>query len=581
MSLAFSPALRHEVKPNFALHDPQIGWISASYLDGTSRLVDLSTVLKEAHLIKRVSLRNSVSSISLYRLLLSISYADFKYSNPDEWLDDRVDKVEQNLGFNPQFVDSYFAKHHDRFYLIHPDFPFLQDASVYTQYNAKAYNEHAAQPDVVGKDLDNRRKVWSGALSPISGIYPNAINITKEGNPREVWGLPVDDIYDTASSESDQISILMTALLHQRYSHASINRGARPLIGLSGLSDTHLAAHAFRCATGYVIETGSLYQTLLTSMEYFSPEELDGDIPEWEREVDETTGTLALKGYNIEYTDIVKFISSSKTGPRSSVNMTQMAVLLVPDVSNDLSQIKQIRRPAFNFKHHLAPGSTKDKLPFPITWNPFVAIKDDGRALKLVTEVSEATSMGSSSIFKVPFLNNEAITKPYSVTSVQRDDDLRNVLPASKRTLRVFVFAADATKEKDYADFILVRPDTSALIRTSQDEQRIANWMEFGGYIRALVNGNISSLAKRDGTSIDVAGANYLFWQRYQSLFFGLNASSIEPVSGHLKEIVALALEVFDNYTSSYFVSRPLVTSGKRGLIQGSIYKKGKTYGTD
>lgn len=558
----------NEVLPALPLHDPEIGWVQATYLDGTRKALSLPDVFLDAHKIARVELANSVSTVSLYRLLLSISYLHFDFSqSKSSWRDNRLDLLESNEGFRREWVEDYFSTYHDRFYLIHPKLPFLQDPSVAKTYESKPLDFSSDE-----KGRAEYRKNFSSKLGPIAQIYPMAPSIAKEGGAKTVWGLPPEDVINEEMTPGEKIYILASSLFHQRYNHSSTNRGARTFFDKESGNDTHNILHPFRCAVGYNLEIGSLYQQLLLAMEYVPEEDLEQDVPEWEREINPETGYLAHLGYSVEYTDIY----AGPKAPRSSVNLTHMALLLVPEIGEDGTQkphgghVKQIRRLLFNFKH------LKGKISFPLSWNPYVATKEDGNVLKQTESISASTAMSNPRLFRVPLLPDSGVVKPSILRDFAADDELHEVLGNHPHRVRMFIFAGDASQEKTFADFTIVTNEASSLFSNDVMVNRLESWIESGTRIRNALRSSIKYTASdHKSEHIDLESPIRIFWEEYSSLFFSaFTDSEVASLSDFSEEVREMTERIFDQSTSMFSLTSPLRVSRQRSILRSAVYKE-------
>lgn len=407
MVVKWEPALQNEVTPNFPLHKDGYEWIHAEYIDGTRKDIHLRQAFDEAHLIKKISLDDAVSTTSLYRIMISIAYRlldDADYATDEEdWFSFKQELLENNHGFLKNKIQQYFDTFEDRFYLIHPQYPFMQDASLYNTFSKDAFN---------AEDDDSLRKLTQKAVSDISTIDPNQPGTNKEDGAKTIWGLPKPEIYDVDNTVNQRLSLLMTALLYNFYSHSATNRGTK--IYYNSIdpksNDAYHKAHFFRTAVNYIPQADNLYQTLIVAMKYLDQEDIEKDLPIWETSPNEQ-GHLWFYGYNFPINEI----TYTYDAPRSSVNSTHLSILFFPEKDGvDGGQVKQMRRVLTNVKF-LDNGS--ERFSFPKSWNPFVAIKEDTqKALKQIKYISAKTSMGEGTLYKIPLyseINN--ISKPYAL----------------------------------------------------------------------------------------------------------------------------------------------------------------------
>lgn len=563
----WSPALKDEITKYLPLHNPEIGWIKAYYINGEQKEIDLTTVFKDAHLIKEIELDESVSTVSLLRVLISIAYDAYQedYSSPREWMKFKSDAIQKNSGFAPDWVDSYFEKWEDRFYLIHPNTPFLQDPSLYDSYRPGGVNPETS--------IETRRKDLTKILKGISNLYPNAPSTANEEGQKIAWNLPREEVYTEVLPLSVRTRILATSILHHRYNHSFTLRGARAFYDKKMNNDTHHAVHAFRCAVYYVPYGYSLFQTILLAMKFNAEENHALDIPEWERSTDPKTGFLDKMGYNINYYDTVLDLDA----PRSSVNMTHLSLLFVPEldpvtgsVKANGGMLKQMRRLLFNFKH--LKTEKGDKLSFPITWNPFIAVKaKDGRVLKQTQGLSPLTSMGQTTLYEIPLLPEIAdIQRPEALANLN-SPTLQAGLSLSERRVKVYVYAGDAGQDKTFANFSFVENDLSLLTQDFASREKVENWFAIGNDAFFLLRNRLKDFTNQETNE----GVSTLFWTSYSQLFnANVNSTNISSVSSVGDEIIDLTVSIFDTYASPYIQVNPLSYAGQKSLLRNSLKKK-------
>jgi len=565
------PVLQNEVRPAMPLHHPDKPWLSTEYVDGSTQLIDLTRLFKEAHLIKTVNLNESASTVALLRMLISIAYTayqDDSMSSEGEWGRTRAELLKNNEGFPEAWVDKYFSTWEDRFYLIHPTLPFAQDASLYSLYNSA--------PVDVALPEKKRRATFNSKLSSISNLYPNAASTASEDGQKVAWGLPKEEVYEPSASYSEKVSILLTSLLHHRFSHSATNRGTRSYYNdaPNQKNDDYHATHAFRCAVHYVPEGMNLYQTLLIAMK-FNPEENHAvDLPEWEQEINKVTNLPGKKGYNVHYSELV----ASMDSPRSSVNMTHLSALLVPEYDpetqqqvEDGGQVQQLRRPLFNFKHYT--GADGEKLPFPITWNPFIAIKlKDMKALKQTESLSANTAMARAELFKVPLLNNiETLKRPEALVNLTQKSILR-AIPYNSQNISVYVFAGDASKDKTYNNFVLQErtfPDAD-----TETVAKLESWFTTGSKVYYYLKSNLQSLL---GENLFNEATSTLYWTNFKNLFeSALQENTVQSIQVYQKDVIALVRDLYDNAAQQTILNAPLQYTKHLNYIIGSTYKEMK-----
>ncbi|MGW4382464.1 type I-E CRISPR-associated protein Cse1/CasA [Kitasatospora sp. NPDC004531] len=114
-------------------HEP---WIDCLYADGVVRRVGLLQAVLDAHLIADIAPPYPAAYGALYRLLAAFSYRVTgldrlqEGESAESWYRRRNRRF--GTAFDPDAVEEYFGRHHDRFGLYHPVRPFLQDPRLAT-----------------------------------------------------------------------------------------------------------------------------------------------------------------------------------------------------------------------------------------------------------------------------------------------------------------------------------------------------------------------------------------------------------------------------------------------------------------
>lgn len=560
MAVTWAPQLEDEVQPSLSLIDSEAGWIHALYRDGSRANIDLKTAFLHAHAIDILTLPHPVATAVLYRIMTSISYALLADSMPNSarrWTRTQAGLIGDNEGFDPQLVEAYFDTFSDRFHLIHPVSPFLQDASLY----------HTFVPEQ-SLTLEGRRARLAEALHPVTQIHPQTPSTSMTIGQKSIWGLPAQDVDSPDHDEGQRVRTLFTALAYALYSHPPTRKQARSFLLSQHESDVYPPAHAYRAATHFIPELGSVFRTLVVSMKHVHPDDLESDVPEWEWETNSKTGLPGSKGTQKTWDRIVQ----SLTAPRSSINMTHVALLFVPE--KDGGRIAQVRRVAFNFKGTTtvdAQGKTV-KMPSPATWNPFVAMKIDGKALKQTESISEKTAMGSSTLFRVALLPQQDFVSAPSALARAREDDVIEALGGEGK-VRALVHAADASQEKNYAAFTLMTRLTSQHSLSPAELGRIDSWIHVGGKIAWALKKNLEDIARLDTSRpMDTTTMNIAFWESYSALFNRATAGDIiEPIGNYGPELRKECGRIFSSATLPWRMSAPLLCAKHENLALGWI----------
>ncbi len=559
-----------KITPSLSVIDPNIGWIPVTYRNGNKGFLDLKSLIKESHLVTDFDLNDSVSTVSLLRLLVSIAYHSVlpeEIENALEWDDYRKEKIQNNQGFNTEWVETYFSKFEDRFYLLHPTTPFLQDISLYQYYSEQSFDleEDKRLKQLTNLVNDKKRK------GSISAVYPSSPSVNSKGGEKISWGLPSEEIFSTISPASEKILMLMVCILHSRYNHSATNRGSRAYLDNLKGNDTHNAAHAFRCAVSYVPSNVSLFQTIMLAMNFYSYEKLINDVPEWERDINPETGWLKMIGQNVNYLNLV---NEDLMAPRSSVNMTHMSFLLFPE--EDLNtgemvieggQVKQMRRVLFNFKH-LKDADGETKLPFPITWNPFIAvIRKTGKALKQTKGISRSTSMGATNLYQIPLLpKSDLFDRPEILENLIR---FNKILPEN-RNIKVYIFAGDASQDEKYANFTLIEKDLTRLTAQTENADKLESWFSVGTTILEKLQYRIFDVTKANMTE----NISTIFWIEFTKIFNqNCNQTQILSVQDSKKIVTENVIKIFETFCQSEKLISPIVYSLNLLQLYGAIKK--------
>lgn len=561
------PALKPQVEPTLPLHNGP-GWLSVTYIENDEpQIVNLKTFFKDAHKISNMHLNNASATAALYRIILSISYSAYLgEASKASWINQKNTLIKENLGFSSEWVETYFEKWDDRFYLIHPTLPFLQDASLY-----ETYTHSLNLPE------DKQYKKWQESLKSISNLYPKEPSTASEGGQKAIWGLPEEEIYSSLSNFDTNVNILLTSLLHHRYSHSATLRGTRSFLDGTKNKEAYHAAHAFRCAVHYIPQGKSIFQSLLIAMKPYN--ELLEDIPEWERDVDKETGYLDKIGKDLHYSEVLH----SFDAPRSSVNLTHLALIFVPEVDSEGKQkdnggqVQQLRRILFSFKEFKdADGS---KLSFPLSWNPYVAIKSvENKAYKLVSNISEMTSMGNANLRKIPLLKEAPDIKIPEAIQNLNNMELMLSIPRDHQKINIYIYSGDASQEKTYSDLVL--REKYPLSR--EDALKAKDWFEVGEILRKELKNKISDVRRKrnddekkkanSDTSLEIEVLTQ-FWNEYSLLFESALENGCEPINKYENQIWKIMSSIYETATQSVMYSSPTEYSKYRIFLRAGFNK--------
>lgn len=545
------PALESEVKPSLPLHKDGYDWITAYYEDGRKEEINLKRLFLDSKQIKKVELKDAVSTASLYRILVSIAYklvldTNEYPKNEEDWSDFKYDLIKGNNGFDKEKVEAYFEEFDERFYLIHPTYPFMQDPSLYKFFADKIPE---LSDDDRRKELSKKLRTSAGS---ISAIYPKALPLSTENGAKVPWGLPLDDVYTEDLSLNGRISTLMTSLLYNTYAHSATNRGAKMYANSMNIkdNDAYHKAHFYRCAIHYVPQGDNLFQTLIVPMDFIKKKDFAEDLPIWEQDPN-SLGFLGYYGYNVN----VDELSYSYDAPRSSVNSTHLSLLFFPEADESLvmrenaGRVKQMRRPLINVKH-LNQGS--EKYSWARSWNPFTATKEDTKkALKQVSGVSVKTSMQQTNLFKIPLYREvKEITKPFALSEY---DEYQKLFKVSNRNVNVHVLCADASQDKSFSNISFTTSVLTQLTDSPEQKDRLDDWFSVGNDLNYRLGNSVKNALSRDGKAqIDKESVGMqvseMFWIMYTKMYHeNVSHSGIIAVGEpNVKE--ALRRECFEIY---------------------------------
>lgn len=592
MNKNWVPALEQEVIPALPLHKNGSEWINAIYVNGERKNIHLKQLFLESKYIKSFSLGSSPSTLALYRIAVSIAYKlilmdkgnDYFPKNINEFDDFKISLIANNEGFSEDNVNKYFEKYDDRFYLIHPTYPFMQDPSLY-----KFYAESGTK-----LEDEDRRKDIAKKVANISNVHPSAPSTNNENGQKIAWGLPAENIFKVDLENDEKINLLMTSLLHNTYSHSATNRGKKLYENSMNIknNDDYHKTHYYRCAIGYIPQGDSLFQTLIIPMEFESAYDIERDLPIWEEEPN-SLGFLKYYGYTFPVEKLTFFDSSNpnKNWPRSSVNSTHLSMLFFPEFSTKTNRmadnggiINQMRRILINLKWK----DTNGKIPFPRSWNPFVAVKYDKdgnkKAFKQVQEISPKTSMKYSNLTKIPLFPNDYfvglnIEKPFALEEYSYFQE-HDMFSQENSYVNVLIFSGDASKDKTFADFSIKENSLIVLTKNKEEEKfNLDSWFIVGSDLNYNLRINVKNAISKGGSApISDSVENQvseMFWNFYSTLYNeNVNIERINPVGSEknknlLKDNI---MNIYENMTASSRYNNPLLYAKYRSILSKKIY---------
>lgn len=554
-----------EINPSLPLHDPKLGWVPVRYHDGSFAHVDLSQLLIDAHKIENISFDHVTTTAGLYRILLSIIYAYYQDTiprSPRRWNKFIADLARGNQGFDPEWVNGYFTQYHDRFYLIHSHYPFLQDASLVLT--------HSSVADSVPAQV-NRKAMLKG-LAPVGQGHPLAPSTNYSIGEKVKWGLFPSDPYAAQTSPSGKVQTLFTSLMYNRYAHTAIRLKNRSFLDSTVKIDDYTPLHSLRCTTQFIPDTGSLYKNLVLSMTHVNPDELLTDLPEWEWDVHASTGLLGLKGHKHNWYDVIQSLDA----PRSSVNMTHMSILFVPmnhAQANDMPEVQQFRRVAFNFKHLYTANEKgkRVKMASPNTWNPFVAHLQRGSILRQTEGISDKTALSNPSIFRVAMLPaSDHVSTPLAIRNL-RSREVDRVL-GSQNNASILVHAGDLTQDMNYNSFTIPARGLSGIERDARKAGIIDQWLTMGNRSWAILNKNIQALYGDVDLQYDRTEMNHAYWGAYSELFNQAVEQDCQPIGAFKDDIMDTMKVLYRNASRQFVRSNPLKTVQHENIVLGATH---------
>lgn len=562
------------ISPALPLHDPDIPWLPVVMINGENKKVDLKTLFKESHLIREVTLEISASTAALYRILIAIAYAlleeKIEDCYPSDWDKFKAQIIKTNTNpFDENKIEEYFERWKERFYLIHPTSPFLQDASLYK--------------DIFIEKEDSIRNLQK-YVAPISSLHP--LKATRAGN-KPIWNLPVEDYYTPELPINYRVETLFSNLLFQKYSTTATKRTTRKFEEKIA-SNSYPVTHGYRCAVHYIPQLETLASTLLISMPYV--ENLTGDTPEWEWEINR----LGYPGLNgIDHAPTERYLSA--TAPRSSINASQLALLYVPEfVANPEGTIvskpeggalKVLRSVAYSYKYPVTESQV-------LTWNPYCAYKDDGKtikAYKTVYAVYPLTMLKNSDMVRIPFLPNKEIIKDKNKEKIILPEavfELRNsatyVYQEIKNKaipVRTLVFSGDPSQEKTKNYFELKTPPIilEKHVKSPETHKIITDWLNIASKIAWELKTQIGFGIKKpdsEGKPVDVSTeVEIQYWSYITPLFEkNLNSDIIQPITQYKNQIKTETMKIYEDFTFTTRLAAPLRVGEHANTLSRKIY---------
>jgi CRISPR system Cascade subunit CasA len=160
-------------KPRYNLIDD--AWIPVRFLDGRSAHVGLAAVFREAHAIRDLDEPNPANRIALYRVLLAILHRASS-ARFGSWARQERRRWRRD-GLPTDAVLHYLEHWRERFWLVHPEHPFMQVAALAHHPETKDKRKPVLHLALQGNDgflFDHRHTVslpWPAALRDMLGLF--------------------------------------------------------------------------------------------------------------------------------------------------------------------------------------------------------------------------------------------------------------------------------------------------------------------------------------------------------------------------------------------------------------------------
>lgn len=609
----WTPCLKGDITPALPIHHPDTPWIPAVYRDGTKKSVDLTTLLTDLHEIDDINLGHTSATVAMYRLVISLMYRliDFTdigaFENPaargedfpldgaevdhdDDWQDIKLYLMSKNGGVNKHLIDAYFSQFEDRFYLLHPTAPFLQDPSLMDTLGDMA---------TAGDDIDEQRNKFAAkcrsnpasfrSMSPLAVNPPSAES--SEGKNKIVpWGLPEQEFISPEDSAGDRVRHAMVALLYNRYHLASSKIASRTFLLDAGnhITQSNAKISPYRGAVNFVVKFDSLYRTFLHAMDYHPIEDrgLSGqskyqpETLEWERPIDEQTGYLLGVGRYREFFDVA--VPNDRL---SSFNLTQASLLITPEYNLESGTMEplggsfhMLKSTAFNLEKPYGPTQL-------MGWNPFLSVKKDG-----ATENSLFVR-GEPSLSPYTYLANRNVSEVALFGAPEKQEPPRAVLrwkaledrEGMEAYMKVMVFLCEAHQDRSFNDVLLAIKDVSLVRNDGVGSENIEKWVEAGRSIAGTLVSTIQGAHRNDMSTGDKGGLQLSnsakssvqnrFWVFYAALFdANVSQKHVNPVRDKRDVIMSVVEDIFNDFTLHLRITNPLQAASNHNRLRRNTY---------
>lgn len=150
-------------------------WIPVRFLDGRSAHVGLAAVFREAHAIRDLDEPNPANRIALYRVLLAILHRASS-ARFGSWARQERRRWRRE-GLPTDAVLDYLEHWRERFWLVHPEHPFMQVAALAHHPETKDKKKSVLHLALLGNDgflFDHRKTAtlpWPDALRDMLGLF--------------------------------------------------------------------------------------------------------------------------------------------------------------------------------------------------------------------------------------------------------------------------------------------------------------------------------------------------------------------------------------------------------------------------
>jgi len=150
-------------------------WIPVRFLDGRSERVGLAALFRQAHAIRDLDEPNPANRIALYRVLLAILHRASS-ARFGSWARQERRRWRRE-GLPTDAVLDYLEHWRERFWLVHPEHPFMQVAALAHHPDTKDKKKSVLHLALLGNDgflFDHRKTAtlpWPDALRDMLGLF--------------------------------------------------------------------------------------------------------------------------------------------------------------------------------------------------------------------------------------------------------------------------------------------------------------------------------------------------------------------------------------------------------------------------